>query len=149
MSASLRSFGIGLFVAGAVLGMVQLTSKESPDTQQSVKDTSTTATTVKTLEKENAALKKELTALEKKLKKQQQKQPAKKETAPATYTLQIETGMGTTEITNTLQKDGIISDAREFEQYIIDQGQATRLQNGSFTLQKNMSYAAILKALTN
>ncbi|WP_186439518.1 endolytic transglycosylase MltG [Kurthia sp. Dielmo] len=56
--------------------------------------------------------------------------------------------MGTTEITNTLQKDGIISDAREFEQYIIDQGQATRLQNGSFTLQKDMSYAAILKALT-
>jgi len=146
MSASLRSFGIGLFVAGAALGMVQLTSKESPDTQQSVKDTSTTATTVKTLEKENAALKKELTALEKKLKKQQQKQPAKK--ATATYTLHIETGMGTTEITNTLQKDGIISDAREFEQYIIDQGQATRLQNGSFTLQKDMSYAAILKALT-
>lgn len=143
MSASLRSFGIGLFVAGAVLGMVQLTSKESPDTQQSVKDTSTTATTVKTLEKENAALKKELTALEKKLKKQ----PAKK--ATAIYTLHIETGMGTTEITNTLQKDGIISDAREFEQYIIDQGQATRLQNGSFTLQKDMSYAAILKALTN
>lgn len=146
MSASLRSFGIGLFVAGAALGMVQLTSKESPDTQQSVKDTSTTATTVKTLEKENAALKKELKALEKKLKKQQQKQPAKKETA--TYTLHIEMGMGTTEITNTLQKDGIISDAREFEQYIIDQGQATRLQNGSFTLQKDMSYAAILKALT-
>ncbi|WP_139992363.1 hypothetical protein [Kurthia sp. Dielmo] len=79
MSASLRSFGIGLFVAGAALGMVQLTSKESPDTQQSVKDTSTTATTVKTLEKENAALKKELTALEKNLKSSSKNSQQKKQ----------------------------------------------------------------------
>lgn len=144
MNASLRSFGIGLFVAGAALGIVQLTSKDSPDTQLSAKDT----TTVAALEKENAALKKDVTALEKKL-TQQKQQSAKKDNTPSTYTLHIESGMGTTEITNTLQKDGIISDARKFEQYIVDQGQATKLQDGSFTLQKDMSYADILSVLTD
>lgn len=145
MNASLRSFGIGLFVAGAALGIVQITSKDSPDTQLS-KEASTARTAVDTLEKENAALKKDIATLEKKIKKQQ---ATKKDTAPATYTLHIETGMGTTEITDTLQKDGIISDAREFEQYIVQKGEATKLQNGSFKLQKDMSYADILGALTN
>lgn len=147
MNASLRSFGIGLFVAGAALGIVQVTSKESPNTQLSAKDDTTAAANVAALEKENAALKKEVATLEKKV-KQQKQQASKKETTPATYTLHIETGMGTTEITNTLQKDGIISDARKFEQYIVDEGQSTKLQNGSFTLQKDMSYADILAVLT-
>jgi predicted flap endonuclease-1-like 5' DNA nuclease len=74
-------------------------------------------------------------------------------TAPAAkpasdqYNLTITSAMGSTEITKQLQHAGIISNAREFEQYIIAHNKATSLQNGTFQLKKGMSYDAILNEI--
>lgn len=165
MKSSLRAFGIGLFVAGATLGIVHATTKEQP-TQQTAASTQTTDNDAavagqlkalqqqkSALEQENEALEQRINKLEKKLKQQQTTEvKPTTETKPTTnstptYTLHIASGMGTTEITDTLKKAGIISNAREFEQYIIDKGQATKLQNGSFSVNKNMSYEEILRVL--
>ena len=158
MKSSLRAFGIGLFVAGAALGIVNATTKEQPTQQTMSKQTTDKdaagAGQLKALQQQNNALEQENEALEqrinklKKKLKQQQTTEAKPTTQSApTYALHIASGMGTTEITDTLKKAGIISNAREFEQYIIDEGQATKLQNGSFFLNKNMSYEEILRVL--
>lgn len=86
------------------------------------------------------------------------KEQTAKTTAPATptttkptttpangnYNLTITSAMGSTEISNQLQKAGVISNAREFEQYIISHNKATSLQNGTFHLKKGMSYDDIL-----
>lgn len=67
--------------------------------------------------------------------------------ANANYNLTITSAMGSTEISNQLQKAGVISNAREFEQYIISHNKATSLQNGTFHLKKGMSYDDILKQI--
>lgn len=77
------------------------------------------------------------------------KTPATPVTKPASddYNLTITSGMGSTEITKQLQHAGVISNAREFEQYIISHNKATSLQNGTFHLKKGMSYDAILNEI--
>lgn len=82
-----------------------------------------------------------------------EKTEAKKTATPASkpvsdhYNLTITSSMGSTEITKQLQHAGIISNAREFEQYIVSHNKATSLQNGTFHLKKGMSYDAILKEI--
>lgn len=70
------------------------------------------------------------------------------EEAVKSYTLTIESGMPSSEISNQLEENGIIDNARDFSNYLEEKGYANRVQLGEFTLTSDMSHYEIAEALT-
>ncbi len=71
------------------------------------------------------------------------------ETQPVvTYQLVIASGMNTEEISKILEKEKIIDDQYQFEQYLIDHDYSTKVQVGSFELNSKMDYGEIGKIIT-
>ncbi|MEN2464987.1 hypothetical protein [Ornithinibacillus sp. JPR2-1] len=70
------------------------------------------------------------------------------EEAVKSYTLTIESGMPSSAISNQLEENGIIDNARDFSNYLEDKGYANRVQLGEFTLTSDMSHYEIAEALT-
>ncbi|MBC5637217.1 endolytic transglycosylase MltG [Ornithinibacillus sp. BX22] len=70
------------------------------------------------------------------------------EEAVKSYTLTIESGMPSSTISNQLEENGIIDNARDFSNYLEDKGYAKRVQLGEFTLTSDMSHYEIAEALT-
>lgn len=68
--------------------------------------------------------------------------------AVKSYTLTIESGMPSSTISNQLEENGIIDNARDFSNYLEDKGYANRIQLGEFTLTSDMSHYEIAEALT-
>lgn len=56
--------------------------------------------------------------------------------------------MGTSEVSEALEKAGMIKSASDFESYIINEGKASSIQLGKNKLNSEMSQKEILTAIT-
>lgn len=149
MKLALRSFGIGLFVAGASLSLFQM---------QDEKKLTIPVKATETIPKDSIVMKKnEVQALEEQINELQQKNEdlqrivKKNENTKhslKTYTLNVQAGMGTHEVSKALKTAGMIADADKFEAYIINEGKSSSIQLGKTPLNEDMSQADILKAIT-
>lgn len=77
-----------------------------------------------------------------------EKKKEKKEKKPKTFTITIEPGMASSQISNLLEELGIIDDAREFSNYLIDNDYHKLIQMGEHKLESGMSYFEIAEALS-
>lgn len=65
-----------------------------------------------------------------------------------TVTFHITKGMSSEAISNLLEEKGIIPDAYEFNQYVVDTGNVNNLQIGEFEVKSGESYDTIIAKLT-
>lgn len=72
----------------------------------------------------------------------------KEDNQPVKITFQIEEGMSSQKVADLLEKKGLIDDAKDFNNYIIEQGKAHILRTGNYTLPLTSSYDEILNAIT-
>jgi hypothetical protein len=64
------------------------------------------------------------------------------------YKLTIKAGMTTSEISDLLEQNGIISDSFEFDQYLIKGDYHQKVQLGTFEVQKGMDFYQLANILT-
>lgn len=80
-------------------------------------------------------------------------QPEKEEqvdTPPIkTYQLKINSGMSISRIADILYQEEILTDPKEFEDYLINNDYHTKIQVGSFTLTNSMSFKEMAILITN
>ncbi|KAA6454798.1 endolytic transglycosylase MltG [Bacillus atrophaeus] len=65
-----------------------------------------------------------------------------------TYKLTIKDGMSTADVSDILEKEGLISSAQDFNDYVIDAGYHKEIRAGNFKLKQGMSFKKIVKTLT-
>ncbi|MFH0347235.1 hypothetical protein ACHADS_11880 [Bacillus vallismortis] len=65
-----------------------------------------------------------------------------------TYKLNIKDGMSTADVSAILEKEGIISSAQDFNDYVIDAGYHKEIRAGEFKVKSDMSFKKIVKTLT-
>jgi hypothetical protein len=65
-----------------------------------------------------------------------------------TYKLTIKDGMSSADVSEILEKDGLIPSARDFNDYIIDGGYHTKVRSGEFELKYGMGFKQIVNELT-
>lgn len=156
--STLRSFGIGVFLAGSIMAVnnhfIHQNVKVGSNISLTSKD-NTQKGTVVVKKSELDSLKAEATHAKEQLAKIQtdysnlknghtsQKKNVK------SYTLVIKRGMGTTEVSKALKKGGIIKDDAEFERYMINKKKAKDIQIGDYKLTSDMKRTEILKVITN
>ncbi|MGG3574757.1 hypothetical protein ABES25_09710 [Bacillus gobiensis] len=80
----------------------------------------------------------------------EQEKPAEKETSKkeGNYKLTIQDGMSSADVSNQLEKDGLIPSARDFNDYVIDGGYHTKVRAGDFELKYGMGFKQIVNVLT-
>lgn len=65
-----------------------------------------------------------------------------------TYSLEIKSGMNSSEIAKLLAEQNIVANEDEFDQFLIANNYQTKIQLGIFVLNNEMSYEEISKILT-
>lgn len=150
--STLRSFGIGLFLAGAIFQLQsnfsnkEINTSPTSDTEQ-----------LKTSQAELKNVKQQLAQLQLDLenaKKIQVGDKVEKTTDESTEVdvksiLIIESGMNSKNISTTLENLDIISNKQDFEDYLIAQNLAGRLQVGQYELDSSMTIKQIAEKITN
>ena len=53
------------------------------------------------------------------------------------------------DVANKLENAGIIDDADDFNDYLCENGYASNIQNGKFTIASDMSYREIAETITS
>ncbi|MBK3493990.1 endolytic transglycosylase MltG [Viridibacillus sp. YIM B01967] len=153
--SSIRAFGIALFVAGASFTTADFLTQD--DNTEAAKANLPKGSVIikknelETINVEAAEAKEQLAKIQTdynalKNNTVTTKTLAKKQVN--SYTLVIKKGMGTSEVSETLEKAGMIKDAGDFELYIIKNDKASSLQIGSYDLTVNMTTAQIAKKIT-
>lgn len=66
-----------------------------------------------------------------------------------TVQVSIEPGMSARSVSELLEERGVIADARVFERYLEINGNATRIQSGTFTFESGLTHALIADMLIN
>jgi len=64
------------------------------------------------------------------------------------YKVTIKAGMTTSEVSDLLEQNAIISDSFEFDQYLIKNNYHTQVQLGTFEVQKGMTFKQLAEAIT-
>jgi cell division protein YceG involved in septum cleavage len=64
------------------------------------------------------------------------------------YSVTIKSGMTTSEISDLLEQNGIIEDSFDFDQFLIKGNYHQKVQLGTFTVQKGMTYNQLAEVLT-
>ena len=64
------------------------------------------------------------------------------------YSVTIKAGMTTSEVSDLLEQNAIISDSFEFDQYLIKNNYHTEVQLGTFEVQKGMTFQQLAEAIT-
>ncbi|HLR08022.1 MAG TPA: hypothetical protein VK136_02020 [Bacillota bacterium] len=70
------------------------------------------------------------------------------EDASVTYTLEIKSGMNSSEISELLEENDIIDDAMEFSTFLEDEDYESDVQIGEFELSSDMSFKEIAEEIT-
>lgn len=146
---AVRSVGIGVFLAGAILSATQwLDDKKPVEVEKNHTNVSKDSTSMTKSEVE--LLQKKITKLEAENKKLQQepKTDTKKKPSVKQYTINVKVGMGTSEVSKLLEKEGIIKNSDDFEAYIINEGKSSSIQLGKTVVNEKMSNKELLNALT-
>ncbi|MGE6629309.1 endolytic transglycosylase MltG [Bacillus sp. NPDC077027] len=60
----------------------------------------------------------------------------------------IKNGMSTSDVSDMLEKEGIINSSKDFNDYVIDAGYHKEIRAGSFKLKTGMTFKQIVKSLT-
>lgn len=153
MKSTIRSFGIGIFLAGSIMAINTHFSQEKTD--NSIKAPKGSVVIKKeeldTLKKESSSAKQQLAKIQTDYQNLKKEQSAKTTTKPKvkSYKLIIKKGMGTTEVSKALKDGGIIKNDGEFERYIINKNKAKDIQIGDYNLSSDMSSTEILKVITS
>lgn len=149
--STLRSFGIGLFIAGAVFQL------QSNFFDKEINDSTTSDTAaLKTSQAELKNVKQQLALLQLDLENAKKVQVADKVEKPKDEStevngksiLMIESGMNSKDISSTLESLGIISNKQDFEDYLIAQDLAIRIQIGEYELDSSMTIKQIAETIT-
>ncbi len=78
------------------------------------------------------------------------KEPQKEEGATrGKITFSIEKGMSSNMVSKLLVTKGLVTDAEDFNQYIVSIGKASVIRVGTYTLPEGASYEAIVEAITS
>lgn len=73
----------------------------------------------------------------------------KADNKPKSVTINIASGMASSQISSLLQENKLIDNAKEFTAYLEDNDYSLRVQLGKHTLKQGMSFYEIAEALTN
>ncbi|MEI4770902.1 hypothetical protein WAX74_14865 [Psychrobacillus sp. FJAT-51614] len=158
--SSIRSFGIGLFLAGALLQIQHFTQEDEIISKRSI--------TEEAYEKSQAELKtvkQQLAQLQLDLENARKGQPVgdesnetesgKEEASTADsnegstkYTLVISSGMNSKEISSILEDVGIVQNKQDIEDYLVSQNLAGRIQIGEYELDSSMTLKQIAEKIT-
>ena len=153
MKSTIRSFGIGLFLAGSIMTIQTHFFEEN--TQNSIKASKGSVVIKKeeldTLKEEAADAKEQLAKIQTDYQtlKKENTSTSKEKKEVTTYKLVIKKGMGTTEVSKALKDGGIIKDDGELERYIINKNKAKDIQIGDYQLSSDMSNKDIVKIITS
>lgn len=82
-------------------------------------------------------------------KEKEEEKEKDKDNTPSTFTIQIESGMASSQISRLLEERGIVDDAEAFNSYLLEHDYSLRVQLGEHELQTGMSYYEIAERLTN
>lgn len=66
-----------------------------------------------------------------------------------TYVLTVTAKTSSKQVAIALEEAGIISNYKEFDKYLCDNGYASNIQNGKFTITSDMSYKQIAETITS
>lgn len=149
LKTAVRSLGIGVFLAGAILSANQWFDKQDQkELKQSADSIAKGSVVMKKTDVEH--LEKQITALQAENKKllAASKKTAQKKEEGKTYTLNVRAGMGTAEVSKLLEKEGIIKNSDEFEAYIINEGKSSSIQLGKSEVNEKMTLNELLQVLT-
>lgn len=149
-SSSLRAFSMGIFFTAAILWGVHTYDKgqrealppsEPPLTEESVQ---------KYLKEKDymAISKQEYIELIDKTKEKKQQRSTPEPSLPQIVTIRIQQGTKAAEVAKLLEKQGIVKNASEFQQYLADVKLTDKLRVGTYQITKNMSFTEIANILT-
>ena len=80
--------------------------------------------------------------------KSENQQNNKEETVSASIHISIESGMSSNEIISLLKEKKVIEDTVAFSTYLNERNLTKKIQTGTYTVYKNMDYAALSAVLT-
>lgn len=143
MKAIMRSFGIALFIAGAAMSVIQ-TNEVEP--KESIKEAFVTAAELAKVQQQLQVQQQANDKLTAQLKKQSQKKANQPKIIQ--YTLNVKSGMGTSEVSTALQQAKMIEDANDFEELLINEGLSSKIQLGKSKLDSTMSQKEIVAVIT-
>lgn len=127
------------------------TTKEETTTSK-VEETTTSKVEESTIKEETT---KEETTKEQTTQESTTKEPQTEETTTKnnadvkTYVLTVTSRTSSKQVAMALESAGIISNYKEFDDYLCDNGYASNIQNGKFTITSDMSYKQIAETITS
>ncbi|MBM7693307.1 hypothetical protein JOC77_002747 [Peribacillus deserti] len=146
----LQAFAAGLFVSAAILASYHFLFKKDKsisfsEAEHVIKEAgySISKEPMKDQKKEKSKTSAAVTSAKPPLASTKEEKPKIK-----TYTLQVQSGMTPQDLSDILQKNGIIKDSDEFENYLKAHDLNENIQLGSFVLTSNMSIAQISSTIT-
>ncbi|MFC4320779.1 MltG/YceG/YrrL family protein [Litchfieldia salsa] len=150
---SLRTFAAGILLATSILaGLYFFQDKEEIPpvvTDEDVKEYLSTRDDIVLIEKEEYE---ELVQFKEKANEkpveEEQVQESVEEKVITKYTLEIQSGMNSLEIARLLESVGIITDATQLNNYILEQNLAGKIQIGSYQLTSDMTPQQIADIIT-
>ncbi|MCM3316213.1 endolytic transglycosylase MltG [Rummeliibacillus stabekisii] len=148
--STLRSFGLGLFIAGSAMFLYdEFTEKPSNDR---IAASSSKGNIVKIQKDKLVSLQKEAAEAKEQLAKIQTDYNQLKNDSAAkkihSYTLVINRGMDSEDVSQAIKKGGIIKDERAFERFMADKDASKNIQIGDYKLTSDMSNQEILNIIT-
>ncbi|GAA0482450.1 hypothetical protein GCM10008986_04150 [Salinibacillus aidingensis] len=167
MKYILRSFALGILTATVLIGVIYFAGDSSSANEEAALTTEK-ATTYLENEGLHVVEQKKWKQLNQTLADQQEQleivnnidNPAKddektnkdskeKNKNRITVTIDIESGMATSEVANLLKEKQMIDNAGEFESYLAEHGYEKAVQIGSFEVHSDMDFYQIAETITN
>ncbi|WP_277587220.1 hypothetical protein [Psychrobacillus antarcticus] len=155
MNKTIRNIGIGLFLAGAVFQIEETVDKENITSTSAI-----TEDAYNQSQQELTEVKKQLAELQLDLSTAQQVQtsapieivetetPIEDSPSDGSFTLSIQLGMTSSEISAILEDAGIILNKVDMDNYLTDQDLSGRIQVGNYELNSSMSLKQIAESIT-
>ncbi|WP_431798832.1 hypothetical protein [Halobacillus andaensis] len=158
MKQAIRFFSLGIIVATITIGTAywlglnesakSSTTMAEKDMIQEIEKSNYYVLTEEELQEQiNDALAAKKDSEDKESSKEtENKEPAEDESVP--YTLVIEEGVSSTEISQILEQEGIIDNADSFETYMADRNLTQYIQIGEFELNESMNRDEVADTIT-
>ena len=124
------------------------TTGEENSQTETKKEENTTSKVEETTTKEETT--KEQTTQEVTTKEpQSEEETTKANEAAKTYVLTVTASTSSKQVAMALESAGIVENYKEFDDYLCDNGYASNIQNGKFTVTSDMSYKEIAELITS
>lgn len=156
---------------GTVTEEIDTTNSVSDDSTTSEKNSQTVKEEITTSKVEESTTKEETTSIEETTTKevttkeettkeqttqegttkepQTEEETTKGNETAKTYVLTVTAKTSSKQVAIALEEAGIISNYKDFDKYLCDNGYASNIQNGNFTITSDMSYKQIAETITS